>query len=102
MKQFWFLTILTVILAFALNVWAEEEVVDKQVPSALFDLDADVKDDGDGVRETRQFGFYGPRPFYGGGFYGPRPYYGGGFYRPRPFYGGFYGPRPFYGGGFYG
>ncbi|XP_065359164.1 spore coat protein T-like [Calliphora vicina] len=118
MRLLSYLTILAVILAFAL---AEEEIVEKSEestnvavePLALIDLDANVKDDGDSERKTRQFrtfgfgrpyyggGFYRPRPYYGGGFYRPRPYYGGGFYRPRPYYGGgFYGPRPYYGGGY--
>lgn len=107
MKFLWFITVCAVILALANFTWAEEEIAEKPLessnvavePSTLIELDAGVKDDGDSVRQTRQFRTFGfGRPYYGGGFYRPRPYYGGGFYRPRPYYGGFYGPRPYYGG----
>ena len=40
-----------------------------------------------GCRWRPNYGFYGPRPYYGRPFYGPRRFYGYG--RPRPFYRGF-------------
>lgn len=118
MRLFWHIALLGIVLALAsCSVRAEDELVTNvvvnsapQQAATLVQVDAAAVGDGELNRETRQFGFYRPAPFYGrprpgfygGGFYRPpRPFYGGYYRPPRPFYGGYYRPPPFY-GGFYG